>query len=278
MLTIAGFDPSSGAGVTADLAVFAAHGFFGTAAVTALTVQSTIGVRRVRAVDVELLRETLDCLRDDLPPDGIKIGMLGTSATVEVVAEFLGGLRADYPNLPVVLDPVLRSSTGRVLLEEQGMGSLYRDVLPVVDWVTPNLSELEALTGLPIRSRTDMERGAEKICSDVRGLGIVVTGGHLEATGEVCACDLVMAPNGVCEWLTGEWIASQSTHGTGCAFASAMASELTAGADGFEAARRAKLYVAGAIRHAIPLGKGRGPMNLAWRTKPGSLREVPHLN
>ncbi len=275
MLTIAGFDPSSGAGVTADLAVFAAHGFFGTAAITALTVQSTIGVRRVKAVDGELLRETLDCLRDDLPPDGIKIGMLGTSTAVGVVAEFLSGLRAKYPKLPVVLDPVLRSSTGSVLLEEQGVEALYRDVLPLVDWVTPNLSELEALTDLPIRSRTDMERGAKKICSNVLGLGIVVTGGHLEACGEVSAPDLVMAPNGDCEWLTGEWITSRSTHGTGCAFSSAMASELTAGADAFEAARRAKLYVAGAIRHAIPLGKGKGPMNLAWQTKPGSLVILP---
>lgn len=139
VLTIAGFDPSSGAGVTADLMVFAAHGLFGTSCITGLTVQSTVGVRLSVPVVTELVQETLECLVSDLPPVGVKIGMLGMGATVEVVAEFLEGLRAGGRRVPVVLDPVLRSSLGRELLDAAGVEVLRERLLPVVDWVTPNV-------------------------------------------------------------------------------------------------------------------------------------------
>src|SRR5580698_8027237 len=133
VLTIAGFDPSSGAGVTADLMVFAAHGLFGTSCITALTVQSTVGVRATQPVAGEVVRATLDCLQDDLPVAGIKIGMLATAENVAAVVDFLEGIRGQ--GIPVVLDPVLRSSSGRELLDAAGVVLMRERLLPLVDWV-----------------------------------------------------------------------------------------------------------------------------------------------
>ena len=151
VLTIAGFDPSSGAGITADLKVFAAHRLFGVAAITALTVQSTQGVRRVEPVSTEMLRQTLECLTDDLSLDAIKVGMLGTAAAVTVVSEFLG--KSGVPSTRIVLDPVLRSSSGRELLSSDGVQRLKQDLLPLIGWMTPNTEELAALAEMPVASR-----------------------------------------------------------------------------------------------------------------------------
>jgi hydroxymethylpyrimidine/phosphomethylpyrimidine kinase len=144
LLTIAGYDPSSGAGVTADLAVFAAHGFFGTSAITALTVQSTTGVTSTHPVEPAVLTDTLRVLDEDLPPAGVKIGMLGSEAVVEVVTEY-----AQRLTCPVVLDTVLRSSSGKALLSPEAM-AVFRSLLQQVDWVTPNVDELSLLTGMPV--------------------------------------------------------------------------------------------------------------------------------
>ena len=160
VLTIAGFDPSSGAGVTADLMVFAAHGMFGTSCVTSLTVQSTVGVAASYPVAAEVVRATLDCLWADLPAAGVKIGMLATAANVEVVAEFVGSLRGKGTRIPVVLDPVLRSSSGRELLDADGVRLVRERLLPLVDWVTPNVEELSVLTGLRVAGREDVPAAA----------------------------------------------------------------------------------------------------------------------
>ena len=129
VLTIAGYDPSSGAGATADLMVFAAHGLFGTSCITGLTVQSTMGVLASHPIDAKVVRETLNCLHADLPAAGIKIGMLGTAAVVATVADFLARLRVQGSRVPVVLDPVLRSSSGRELLDDEGMVLLRERLL-----------------------------------------------------------------------------------------------------------------------------------------------------
>ena len=146
-LTIAGFDPSSGAGVTADLKVFSNHGFYGVAAITALTVQSTQGVRGVEPIPAHFLRETLECLADDLPIAGVKIGMLGSAEAAREVARFL--TQAGIPRARVVLDPVLISSSGAALLEADGIDLLKTDLLGLAGWVTPNKDELGALLGEP---------------------------------------------------------------------------------------------------------------------------------
>jgi hydroxymethylpyrimidine/phosphomethylpyrimidine kinase len=259
VLTIAGFDPSSGAGVTADLMVFAAHGLFGTSAITSLTVQSTTGVRSSEPVAGQTLAETLDCLHADLPPAGIKLGMLATSETVEVVAGYLERVRRASDSTHVVLDPVVRSSSGRELLDARGVDLLKERLLPLVDWVTPNLAELSLLAGTRVETPEEVVPAARTLQARFPGLNILATGGHLERPD-----DLLLAA--ACEpyWIRGEHIESRSTHGTGCALSSALLSRLVLGDRAREAATRAKEYVAEAIRRAEPLGFGNGPLNHLW--------------
>jgi hydroxymethylpyrimidine/phosphomethylpyrimidine kinase len=264
VLTIAGFDPSSGAGVTADLMVFAAHGLFGTSCITGLTVQSTVGVVSSNAVSAEILGATLDCLESDLPAAGIKIGMLASAANVAAVADFLSGLRwlelrGEKQRVPVVLDPVLRSSSGRELLDAEGVSMIRKRLLPLVDWVTPNLEEAGVLLGRPVRRRDDMVESARELQAMGSGLNVVVTGGHLDP-----ADDLLLLDGGEALWMSGEKIVSRSTHGTGCAFSSALLSRVVLGDEARDAALRAKEYVVEAIRTATALGKGVGPVNHLW--------------
>lgn len=263
-LTVAGFDPSSGAGVTADLQVFAAHGLFGTAAITALTVQSTRGVRAVQPVDPELLRATLDELQADLPPAGIKIGMLGSAAVVRVVADFLSAL-ARRP--VVVLDPVLRASSGAGLLDAEGVAELQGRLLPLVDWITPNWAELAVLSGMEVRCEADARGALEHLPHRFPELGMVATGGDLRGAPD----DLLRPPEGRVERLDGRRVDTTSTHGTGCAFSSAFLCGLMETLTPVQAATRAKRYLEGALRDAPGLGTGRGPAGLL-----GPLRGTPH--
>ncbi|AFL88227.1 phosphomethylpyrimidine kinase [Terriglobus roseus DSM 18391] len=254
-LTIAGFDPSSGAGITADLAVFAAHGIFGTSAITALTVQSTVGVRRVELVAPDVLSQTLTELWSDLPPAGIKIGMLGGQSQVRAVIDFL----KDLPKKPlIVLDPVLRSSSGKALLDSEGTRTLIEQLLPLVDAITPNTDELTVLTGLPCNTEEEIGTAAETLARKHPALAIVVTGGHRAKP------DDLLLVQGVWSTLPGERIETRATHGTGCAFSSALLCGRLAGHDWPTAAATAKAYVARAMRTATPRGAGRGPMNLLW--------------
>jgi hydroxymethylpyrimidine/phosphomethylpyrimidine kinase len=259
-LTIAGFDPSSGAGLTADLKVFAAHGFYGVAAATALTVQSTAGVRRVEPVSAHLVLETLACLADDLPLTGIKIGMLATAANVDAVAEFLESLRDD--SLPIVLDPVLCSSSGHALLDVPGVDRLRSRLLPLVTCATPNIEELFLLTGRnrPGGSRAphreEIAAEAAALAAQFPNLGIVATGGHLNSPD-----DYVLANSSPPVWLPGEWVETPATHGTGCGYSSALLCGLAAGLALAEAALAAKRYVTQALRAATPMGKGGGSMD-----------------
>lgn len=263
-LAIAGFDPSSGAGITADLQVFAAHNVFGTCAITALTVQSTVGVEAVEPVRPALLTQTLDCLWRDLPPQGIKLGMLGSAATVLAVADFfdrLLGPAAAGHSLPIVLDPVLRSSSGATLTEDgrEALQALHERLLPRVGWITPNWVELAVLAGQPVASEQDAVQAAEALAAKHPHLNIVATGGD-----QPVPTDLVRSADGRMHRLTGEHIESRSTHGTGCAFSSALLCRLMAGDSSYEAVSAAKRYVAEAIRRAPGLGHGRGPLELLW--------------
>ena len=255
VLTIAGYDPSSGAGVTADLMVFAAHGLFGTSCITGLTVQSTVGVLATHPIDAKIVRETLDCLHADLPAAGIKIGMLGTAGVVTAVADFLARLRAQGSRIPVILDPVLRSSSGRELLDDEGMVLLRERLLPLVDWATPNLYELGRLCGRPVSLKEKVPGAARALQQGIAGLNVLITGGDLDRPD-----DCVVTAAGEVRWLPGERIESSSTHGTGCALSSALLSRLVQGDKDFDAARAAKEYVAEAIRRAEPMGRGKGPL------------------
>ncbi len=257
-LTIAGFDPSCGAGVTADLAVFAAHGVFGTAAVTALTVQSTMGVRRTELVDGELLTETLAHLHTDLPPNGVKIGMLGGAKQVSAVSAFLRELRQRTPRPFTVLDPVIRSSSGAQLLSAEGVQVLQTELLPLVDLVTPNTEELAVLTGTACRTDGEIEAAARRLAATYPGLSVLATGGHRASP------DDTLLYGDTITMFRGERIATRSTHGTGCALSSALLCNLLRGRSLPEAAGDAKSYVAQAMRSAVPRGQGNGPLHLYW--------------
>jgi hydroxymethylpyrimidine/phosphomethylpyrimidine kinase len=259
VLTIAGFDPSSGAGITADLMVFAAHGLFGTSCITSLTVQSTLGVEATHPVSVETVRDTLDCLHDDLPAAGIKLGMLATAPVVAAVVDFLTRIRSLTPRIPVVLDPVLRSTSGRELLSHEGLTLLQTRLLPLVDWITPNLAELSILTGLPVTRREDLPPAAQALQQKHHGLNILATTGHLNPPD-----DLLLTNTGELHWLPGEHIPATSTHGTGCTLSSALLSRLVLGDDPHDAAQSAKQYTTQAIRTAPALGHGHGPLNHLW--------------
>jgi hydroxymethylpyrimidine/phosphomethylpyrimidine kinase len=259
VLTIAGHDPSSGAGVTADLSTFAAHGLFATSCITALTVQSTQGVFGSSPVEAEVLSAALDCLLADLPPVGIKIGMLATASNVIAVADFLERIRDMAPSTPVVLDPVLRSSSGRELLDQAGVAVLRDRLLPLVDWITPNLEELSILSGRPSSNRSDIPEAAQALQAMGKQLNVLATAGHVDPPD-----DYLFTDASECCWLPGVHVETTSTHGTGCALSSALLSRLVMGDKPVEAALAAKRYVAEALRTARSIGKGRGPLNLLW--------------
>jgi len=266
VLTIAGFDPSSGAGVTADIKTIAAHGCYGVGCITAMTVQSTAGVRRVEAVEAGLVTETLEELAADIPIAAVRIGMLGSAKVVRAVVEFLGarsgkgGLAGKMPN--VVLDPVLRSSSGAELLDAAGTRVLIEKLIPLADVVTPNVDEAAVLTGLKVTDLAEMRAAAARLHS-MGARAVVITGGHLEK-----AIDLLSftSKDGVQEEVfKAERQRSNSTHGTGCAFATAMACHLALGRGLAEAALLAKTYVAAAIAAGHPLGRGTGPVHHLYR-------------
>ncbi len=257
VLTVAGFDPSSGAGVTADLKVFAAYQLYGVAAITALTVQSTQGVRWMEPVEAGLLGETLGCLAEDVRLDGVKIGMLGTRANVAIAAEFLR--TAGVARERVVLDPVVRSSSGRELLAADGVEALRAELLPLVGWVTPNLAELRVLTGVDMEGRDAVLEGAWRLADGVgetAELNVVVTGGHAEPPD-----DFLRTVAGEELWFAGTRVETTSTHGTGCSFSSALLCRLVLGDGAAEAVTAAKRYVREAMEAAYPVGRGHGPLH-----------------
>ena len=261
ILSIAGYDPSSGAGITADVKTAAALGCYAATCITALTVQSTQGVFGVQPLEPELVARTLNTLADDLDIVAIRIGMLGSGAVAGVVSGFLASRR--LPN--VVLDPVIRSSSGAALLDEIGL-EMLRGLLPLCDVVTPNVAEAAELAmspPLPVESAWDKAlpwlRDAAARLHDLGARNVIITGGHLRPANDYLSS---RGPGGShSEVIEGEWNESPSTHGTGCAFATALACRLAAGDDLLQAVRAAKGYVARAIRSAYPLGKGVGPVN-----------------
>ena len=260
-LTIAGFDPSSGAGITADLSVFAAHGLYGTAAITATTVQSTLGVASIRAADPAWLQRTLEYVSSDLPAAGVKIGILATDPIVRVISDFL---RTAPRRVPIVYDPVLHASSGMELLDPSALRRIHAELLPLVGWITPNWSELSILTGERVRTLEEASRAADLLGKPHPGLYIVATAGDQDEP-----IDLLRTPGGAVQSFIGERVETTSTHGTGCAFASALLSRLVRGEAPAKAVAHAKTYVAEAMRSAPGLGHGRGPLNLLWPLRAG---------
>jgi hydroxymethylpyrimidine/phosphomethylpyrimidine kinase len=250
VLTIAGFDPSSGAGVTADIKTIAAHGCYGVACITALTVQSTAGVRRVDPISPKLVTETLEELAQDVEIAAVHIGMLASEGIVEAVSSFLASRK--LPN--VVLDPVIRSSSGAELLSVAGVRALISKLLPLATVATPNVDEAAVLTGFPVGNLDQMRLAANRL-HEMGARSVVITGGHLEEAIDLLSVD------GTQQVFRAKRLPSNSTHGTGCAFATSIACYLAQGRNLIEAVGLAKSYVTDAIRNAYPLGRGTGPVN-----------------
>ncbi len=244
-LTIAGSDPSGGAGLQADLKTFHQFGVYGEAVVTLLTVQNTQRVTRVEVMDAELVRQQLDAVTSDILPAAAKTGALGSAEIVSVVAEW-----ARRTSVRLVVDPVMISKHGAPLISEEAQHTLMRLLLPQAFLLTPNIPEAEALTG-----KSDMRKAAEILLK--RGCGaVLIKGGHAE--GE--PVDLLFDANGD-QTFAGRRIDTKNTHGTGCTLSAAITALLACGVELREAVARAKAYVQTAIETAPGLGSGHGPLN-----------------
>ena len=268
VLSIAGYDPSSGAGITADIKTAAALGCYAVTCVSALTVQSTQGVFGVEPVRPEMVRETLARLSEDVEFAAVRIGMLGSGEVAEVVVEFLRQCKP--PN--VVLDPVLRSSSGTELIDGPGLSVIRSQLLPLCDVITPNFHEAIALaegdceTALTSSSYGKSLEDVRRLAAKLQELGcqaVVITGGHLPEANDYLSSRTAA---GISEQIfRGSRIESRATHGTGCAFAMALACGLAKGLSLVEAVGGAKEFVRQAILAAYQVGKGIGPMNHLFR-------------
>lgn len=268
VLTIAGFDPSSGAGISADLKTFAAHNCYGVAAITALTVQNTQGASALQPIDASLLKQSVNSLLADERVRAVKIGMLGNRANAEVVREVLDL----NPALPAVLDPVVRSASGLELVDAAGLAYLREHLLGRVRLVTPNLDEAAALTGLKVENMEGMKAAARRLV-ELGARAVVVTGGHLEKAIDVYYDGTEL------ESFIGDRVKPDNTHGTGCTFSSAIAANLALGRQLRDAVVLAKVYVTEAIRKAYPVGPGRLPLNHLYRMQqnPRAIDHVPPI-
>lgn len=252
ILSIAGYDPSSGAGVTADIKTIAAHGCYAITCITALTVQSTQGVKRFVPVDTRTFTEMLEELVADFTVSAVRIGTLASAEITRATAAFIR--RHHLKN--IVLDPVLMSSSGLELISRDGPEMLKEKLFPVVDVITPNINEAAALTGLPVSNLKEMQAAALAL-HKMRVRNVIITGGHLNPPADFLSFSLGQET----KLFPGKKINTKSTHGTGCAFAASLACNLALGRNLVQATKAAKQYVATALRKAVPIGKGIGPVN-----------------
>jgi hydroxymethylpyrimidine/phosphomethylpyrimidine kinase len=251
VLSIAGSDCSGGAGIQADIKTITAHKMYAMSAITALTAQNTTGVYGVLEASPEFVGLELDCIFTDIFPDAVKIGMVSNKAIIEVIAAKL----LEYKVKNIVVDPVMISTSGSRLLNDDAVDSLKTKLFPLADIITPNLHEAEALCGFPIETTTQMVKAAVQISTMVKGW-VLIKGGHLAG----CADDL-LAGHGHETWFRSPRVENPNTHGTGCTLSSAIACNLAAGLDMPTSVGNAKNYITGALEAGLDLGKGSGPLN-----------------
>jgi hydroxymethylpyrimidine/phosphomethylpyrimidine kinase len=262
VLSIAGSDSGGGAGIQADLKTFAALGCFGMTAITALTAQNTVGVRSIHAVPAQMLRDQIDAVLEDIGADAVKIGMLHSAEIVGTVAEAVDR----HALRQVVLDPVMMSTSGARLIDDDAQAVLVRELFRRVALVTPNLDEAGLLVGRPLRSEADMEAAAREMLA-MGASAVLLKGGHL-AGGTVS--DLLLARDAQPHWMRAPRIATANTHGTGCTLSSAIAAHLALGAQLQQAVELARTYVRGALQAGaeVRTGAGSGPLNHSHAPQP----------
>lgn len=257
VLTIAGSDSSGGAGIQADLKTITALGLYGSSAITALTAQNTAGVYLTEAISREMLAAQLDAVFTDIPPQAVKIGMAGTPSSIEIIAEKL----LKYTQVPVVVDPVMVSTSGRRLLEEDAVKYLTDKLFPLSCLITPNIPEAEALLSADkqeIHTAEDMEEAALELSQRFH-TSVLVKGGHSQQGANDVLCH-----NGSLTWFPGIRIDTPNTHGTGCTLSSAIACGLAKGISMEESILTAKNYLIGALNAGLNIGKGNGPLWHGW--------------
>jgi hydroxymethylpyrimidine/phosphomethylpyrimidine kinase len=250
-LSIAGSDPSGGAGLQADLKTFHRLGVYGEAVVTLITVQNTCGIRRVEVLDPGLVVEQIAAVIEDIPPQAAKTGALGNRAVMEAVAK-----AAETFRFPLIVDPIMIGKDGSALLDAGARRSLTEKLLPRAFLLTPNLPEAAELAGLPVDDRDSMARAAEKLIA-LGAVNVLVKGGHLADD----PADLLLTSDGTWTEYAASRISTRHTHGTGCTYSAAIAAELAKGAELKDAIQTAKAFVTEAIRTNPGLGQGAGPLN-----------------
>lgn len=249
-LSIAGTDPSGGAGIQADLKTMTLNGVFAMSAITALVAQNTTGVREIVELPLEFLGQQIDVVFEDIPPDAVKIGMVASCGLIEKIGERLRFYQAKN----IVVDPVMVATSGDRLISEEAVDTLKSCLLPLAAVATPNIPEAEILSATIIRSQADIENAARKI-GDAYGCAVLLKGGH-----NINDANDFLYADGVGTWFYGTHIDNPNTHGTGCTLSSAIAANLAKGFDLPTSIQRSKDYLSGALGAMLDLGKGRGPM------------------
>ena len=259
VLTVAGSDPSGGAGIQADLKTFTSLGVYGMGAVTSVTVQNTEGVFETFHLPPDLVYRQIKVVAEDIGVDAMKTGMLGSEGIVSAVARAVEELGIEN----LVVDPIMRSSSGRELLEKEGVETLKRELLPLARLVTPNVPEAEVLGGVKIKRLRDVELCAREILkTGVRA--VLIKGGHTEGSKVV---DVLYEGGEEFHYFVRDRVKTKNTHGTGCTLSAAIASFLAKGLELKSAVEKARDYLQGALENSLSLGKGRGPLNHMWNRK-----------
>ncbi len=253
-LSIAGSDPSGGAGIQADLKTMTCNGVFAMAAITSLTAQNTTGVSQVVPMEPEFIQEQIRMVVNDIRPDAIKVGMVPNAKAIHAVSQSLHELK----DVPTVVDPVMVSTSGSMLMEPEAVEVLKNELIREADLITPNIPEAEVLSGMEITCRQEMETAA-KLLADTYHTAVLIKGGHRVED----ANDLLYDENGI-RWFEGKRVLTENTHGTGCTLSSAIASNLAKGYSMADSIRRAKDYITRALADGLDLGAGSGPMNHAF--------------
>lgn len=254
VLTIAGTDPTGGAGAQADLKTFMAHKVYGMSIITALVAQNTMGVRDIMNVTPDFLEKQFECVFEDIYPNAIKIGMVSETELIYKIVEQLKKYKAKN----IVVDPVMVSTSGSRLLQDSALEALKNELLPLSCIITPNIMEAEVLVNHPICSKEDMIKAAKEMREWYQG-DILIKGGHFKERAD----DLLYHGDTMI-WLECEHIDNPNTHGTGCTLSSAIASHLALGYDIVTSVQKAKEYISGALRDNLDLGQGSGPLNHCW--------------
>lgn len=251
LLTIAGSDPSGGAGIQADLKTFAANQVYGMSVITSITAQNTRGVIGFEDVSLDYVEKQMDCIFTDIYPDAVKIGMVSSKEIIRLIYDKL----VEYKLKNIVVDPVMVATSGNSLMDNQAIGDLKKYLIDIADIITPNMFEAEVLSGIKIESKDHMEEAAKLMARDLKA-AILIKGGHLKNSAD----DLLYL-DGSLHWIEGTRVDNKNTHGTGCTLSSAIAANLAKGHDILGAVVEGKKYITGAIEDGLDLGEGRGPLN-----------------